>query len=145
MLEAPDNFIGEKMIAKGSQGDWGKWYWAASESQLACGVGVKSCPKGAFVDENGLTAVEVKYCDTYDWSKQSWSGKDRDHPYYGYWNVKMCPENMYIVAMEMKVQDPVIGKGVSVKVPNSKFGWGDDTGANRIRFKCRDLFRTRQS
>lgn len=75
MLDAPDNFIGERLVAKGDQGEWGKWFWTASENQLACGVGVKSCREGSHEEEVGLTGVEIKFCDSYDWSKQRWSGK----------------------------------------------------------------------
>ena len=87
------------MVAEGNLGDWGQWYWTPNKNWLACGVALQSQKEITLSEETATNAIDIDYCDTFDWNKKKLGGHDTG--YAGEWDFKLCPKNMYISAMEM--------------------------------------------
>lgn len=113
------------MVYPGVWGAWKNWYFPRKNGYLACGLRTKSEKKyGREKDNTGLNAIQFMYCNVNNPRQKLWAGA---HPgIWGTWDAgQSCPNGYYINWMQMKFE--------------KKQGSGDDSAANRLRFRCRNL------
>merc|ERR1711981_1317810 len=121
---------GYSMVYPGVWGSWKKWYMAPKTNYLACGMRTKSEKKKGSGDDTALNAVQFLYCNPKHPHHRTWARADPGK--WGSWDAgQSCPRGYFINWMQMKFE--------------KKQGSGDDTAANRFRFRCRQAFGRRQT
>jgi hypothetical protein len=118
------------MVYPGVWGSWKRWYFNPRAGYLACGLRTKSERNVGRKDDTAMNAVQFMYCNPNKWHQKVWAGA---HPgLYGSWDAgQSCPRGYFINWMQMKFE--------------RKQGSGDDTAANRLRFRCRQASGRRQT